>query len=65
MSDPKPGDKDHAWIDWEAKSVEVDGSIFPITKMWGLKGDLTEVPEEAVIIQAGKNDKWISLRLLK
>lgn len=62
--DPQPGEKDHAWIDFETKTVLVDGINVPITLMWGKKGMPTENWQEAVIIQAGQDSNWFTLRLL-
>lgn len=56
MADPIPGDPDHAWVDFDAQTVEVDGELLPITQ--------THQSLTGCLVIAGRGDKWVSLRLL-
>jgi len=56
-ADPAPSDPDHARVDFEANTVEVDGVMLPITEIRPIGS--------GVFITAGEGDKWVSLRLLK
>ncbi len=54
-----------AIIYFEEKTVHLeDGHILPITLMWTKKGQLTEDWTTVSLIQAGKDDTWVNLRLL-
>ncbi len=63
LFDPTKYERAEVWF--EAKEVHLkDGTVLPITKMWSQKGQLTEDPSEVLMIQAGKDNDWVSLRLL-
>lgn len=64
----KPFDQDKfekALIYFDEKEVHLeDGKILPIISMLTKAGNKTEDWQEVLIIQAGKDDVWVNLRLL-
>ncbi len=57
---------DKAYIYFETMEVEINPDRFlPINNMLNSKGVQTDDPNEALIIQAGKDNDWVNLRICR
>ncbi len=51
------------WVDFETMTTQLDGQLFPVTKLIDVTGAITDDPDRAVIYHAGRGDQWFSARI--
>ena len=58
-----PAEHYDGWVNFETMTTELDGEVFPVTKLIDVNGKLTDDPDKAVIYHAGRDYKWFSARV--
>lgn len=53
------------WVDFDTMTTELDGEVYPVTKLIDAAGAETDEANDAVIYFAGRDDKWFSARVIR